>query len=56
MPTPWDALYKQVLMRFFQKEKVTVNTEVEVGRLPRTIDIALVCSQEEAERLAFSIT
>jgi hypothetical protein len=54
MPTPWDALYKQVLTRFFQKEKVTVNTEVEVGRLPRTIDLALVCSHEETQRLAFS--
>ena len=51
MPTPWDAVYKQVLQRFFQKQQVLVNTEVEVGRLPRKIDIALVCSKEEAERL-----
>ena len=26
--------------RFFQKQQVTANTEVEVGRLPRKIDIA----------------
>ena len=52
MPTPWDAVYKQVLQRFFQKQQVTANTEVEVGRLPRKIDIALVCSKEETERLA----
>ena len=52
MPTPWDALYKQVLTRFFQRENITATTEVEVGRLPRTIDIALVSSKDEAERLA----
>lgn len=52
MPTPWDAVYKQVLQRFFQKQQVIANTEVEVGRLPRKIDIALVCSKEERERLA----
>ena len=52
MPTPWDAVYKQVLQQFFQEQQVTVTTEVEVGRLPRKIDIALVCSQEEAEKLA----
>jgi len=40
------------LQRFFQKQQVTITTEVEVGRLPRTIDIAVVCSQEEARRLA----
>ena len=51
MPTPWDAVYKQVLQRFFQKQQVTINTEVEVGRLPRKIDIALVCSKEESDRL-----
>jgi len=28
MPTPWDAVYKQVLQRFFQKQRVTTNTEV----------------------------
>jgi hypothetical protein len=52
MPTPWDAVYKQVLQRFFQKQKVSIATEVEVGRLPRTIDIAIVCSQEESQKLA----
>jgi len=52
MPTPWDAVYKQVLQRFFQKLKIIINTEVEVGRLPRTIDIVLVCLREVAKRLA----
>ena len=52
MHTPWDAVYKQVLQRFFQKQQVIATTEVEVGRLPRKVDIALVCSKEEAERLA----
>ncbi|MFQ6041796.1 MAG: hypothetical protein ACE5PV_13140 [Candidatus Poribacteria bacterium] len=56
MPTPWDAVYKQVLQRFFQKQQVNVATEVEVGRLPRKIDIALVCSKGETDRLAFSRT
>jgi len=41
-------------MRFFQKKKIKINIEVEVGRLPRTIDVALLCSPKEAERLAFS--
>ena len=54
MPTPWDAVYKQVLQRFFQIQQVNVATEVEVGRLPRKIDIALVCSKRETDRLAFS--
>ncbi len=52
MPTPWDAVYKHVLQRFFQKQQVTVTTEVEIGRLPRKIDIALVCSKKEIEILA----
>ena len=52
MPTPWDAVFKQVLQRFFQKQQVSVNTEVEVGRLPRTIDIAILCSPEESHKLA----
>ena len=52
MPTPWDAVYKQVLQRFFQQQRLNIATEVEVGRLPRTIDIALVCNKDEAERLA----
>ncbi|MBM3237700.1 hypothetical protein FJZ31_15535 [Candidatus Poribacteria bacterium] len=51
MPTPWDAFYKEVLTQFFQKEQVSVNTQVEVGRLPRAIDIAVVCSQNQAQRL-----
>ena len=54
MPTPWDAFYKQVLQEFFQKHKVAITTEVEVGRLPKTIDIAVICSQEEAQRLALA--
>ncbi|MBM3240934.1 hypothetical protein FJZ31_32025 [Candidatus Poribacteria bacterium] len=52
MPTPWDAVYKQILQRFFQKRGISITTEVEVGRLPRTIDIAIVCSQEESQKLA----
>jgi hypothetical protein len=54
MPTPWDAVYKQILQRFFQKRGISITTEVEVGRLPRTIDIAIVCSQEESQRLALA--
>ena len=41
MPTRWDAFYKQVLAQFFAKQQVTVTTEVEVGRLPRKIDISI---------------
>jgi len=52
MPTPWDAVYKQVLQQFFYKHQISVTTEAEVGRLPRKIDIALVCSKEEAQKLA----
>lgn len=52
MPTRWDAFYKQVLVEFLAKQQVAVTTEVEVGRLPRKIDISVLCSQKEAQKLA----
>ena len=52
MHVPWDAFYKQVMKRYFQSQQITsVETEVEVGRLPRTIDLTFVCSEQDAQRL-----
>lgn len=52
MPTPWDAVYKQVLTQFLSQHNVNVATEVEVGRLPRKIDVVAVCSTKDIQNLA----
>ncbi|HIE53209.1 MAG TPA: hypothetical protein EYP85_15765, partial [Armatimonadetes bacterium] len=52
MPTSWDAIYKQVLVRWFERWGVTLVTEVEVARLPRRIDGVAICSPAERQRLA----
>lgn len=63
MPTPWDAVYKQLLTQFLNRHNVNVATEVfasltdalglrEVGRLPRKIDVVAVCSPTDRKHLA----
>lgn len=41
--SPWDAVFKEVLLLLLGQAGATVTTEQEVGRLPRTIDGVAVC-------------
>jgi len=50
--TPWDAVYKQLFVQFLAQLGVTVQTQVEVGRLPKTLDAVAVTDESQRERIA----
>ena len=43
-----DPTFKQMLLKFLEPFPVTIETEVEVSRLPRTIDVIVVTQSEDA--------
>ena len=47
---PYDALFKQVMTDLFNALHIMVKTEQEVSRKPRTIDVAVTCTQEQIEK------
>lgn len=52
MRRSWDAVYKELLARLFARWQILLTTQVEVGRLPRTIDAVAICTPEDRARLA----
>jgi hypothetical protein len=50
--TPWDAVFKEVLLWLCGQAGADVTTEVEVGRLPRKIDSVAVCDEAARAWLA----
>ncbi|MCS3918205.1 hypothetical protein Q2T83_16965 [Fervidibacter sacchari] len=51
MATPWDAIYKQIFVQFLNALGVPVQTQVEVGRLPRTLDAVVVADESQRARI-----
>ncbi len=47
---PYDALFKEVMTEIFNRLHIPINTEQEVSRKPRTIDIVITCTEEEIEK------
>lgn len=43
-----DPTFKQMLLKFLEPFPVTIETEVEVSRLPRTIDVIVVTQSADA--------
>jgi len=46
---PYDALFKEVMIQIFRLLGILIQTEQEVSRKPRTIDVTIICTTEEIE-------
>ncbi|MBM3240714.1 hypothetical protein FJZ31_30900 [Candidatus Poribacteria bacterium] len=51
MPHDYDSAYKAFYERLFQRWQIPVETQVEVSRRARTIDVVLSCQAQHLQRL-----
>ncbi|MBM3240711.1 hypothetical protein FJZ31_30885 [Candidatus Poribacteria bacterium] len=51
MPHDYDSAYKAFYERLFQRWQIPVETQVEVSRCARTIDVVLSCQAQHLQRL-----
>ena len=47
---PYDALFKEVMTKIFNRLHIPIKTEQEVSRKPRTIDAVITCTPEDIEK------
>jgi len=47
---PYDALFKEVMTQLFSELYITIKTEQEVSRKPRTIDIVITCESPDVKK------
>ena len=47
---PYDAFFKQVMTELFSELQISIMTEQEVSRKPRTIDVVVTCTPKEIEK------
>jgi len=47
---PYDALFKEVMTELFVRLQITIHTEQEVSRKPRTIDVVIICTPKDIEK------
>jgi hypothetical protein len=52
MATPWDAVFKEIFAKWLEGLGAAVQTQVETGRLPRTIDVVGMTDAAVRARLA----
>ncbi len=51
MPRDYDSVYKAFYERLFQRWQVPVETQVEVSRRAKAIDVVVVCEEQHLHRL-----
>ena len=51
MPRDYDSVYKAFYERLFQRWQVPVETQVEVSRRAKTIDVVIQCEEQHLQRL-----
>lgn len=49
---PYDAIFKEVMIELFSRLQISIKTEQEVSRQPRTIDIVINCTSGDTHKAA----
>ncbi len=52
MATPWDAVFKEIFTQWLEQQGAKVQTQVEVSRLPRTVDAVTTTDELVRAKLA----
>jgi hypothetical protein len=55
MPQDYDSAYKAFYERLFQRWNIPVETQVEVSRRARSIDVVIRCEMKHIQRLKDTI-